>query len=86
MTEELVALLDGKEAGRVHHEHGRLYFVYDDAWRNAEDAYPLSLSMPLAAKEHGRGVIEAYLWGLLPDNGHVLDRSEEHTSELQSPC
>jgi serine/threonine-protein kinase HipA len=74
VTEELVALLDGKEAGRVHHERGRLYFVYDDAWRNAEDAYPLSLSMPLAAKEHGRGVIEAYLWGLLPDNAHVLDR------------
>jgi serine/threonine-protein kinase HipA len=74
VTEEIVALLDGKEAGRVHHERGRLYFVYDDAWRNAEDAYPLSLSMPLAAKEHGRGAIEAYLWGLLPDNGHVLDR------------
>jgi serine/threonine-protein kinase HipA len=74
VTEEIVALLDGKEAGRVHHERGRLYFVYDDAWRNAEDAYPLSLSMPLAAKEHGRGVTEAYLWGLLPDNGHVLDR------------
>jgi serine/threonine-protein kinase HipA len=74
VTEEIVALLDGKEAGRVRHERGRLYFVYDDAWRSAEDAYPLSLSMPLAAKEHGRGVIEAYLWGLLPDSAHVLDR------------
>jgi serine/threonine-protein kinase HipA len=74
VTEEIVALLDGKEAGRVHHDRGRLFFVYDDAWRNAAEAYPLSLSMPLAAKEHSRAAIEPYLWGLLPDNGYVLDR------------
>ena len=72
---ELVALLDGKEVGRVHNDaRGRLAFVYDDVWRQAADAYPLSLSMPLAAKEHGRAVIEAFLWGLLPDNERVLAR------------
>ena len=38
------------------------------------DSYPLSLSMPLAAAEHGPGVVEPFLWGLLPDNEHVLDR------------
>ncbi len=27
-----------------------------------------------AAKEHGRSVVEAFLWGLLPDNDRVLDR------------
>jgi serine/threonine-protein kinase HipA len=74
VTDELVVLLDGREAGRVHNDRGRLTFVYDDDWRNAADAYPLSLSMPLAAKEHGRAVIDAYLWGLLPDNERVLDR------------
>ena len=74
MTDELVALLDGNEAGRVHNDRGRLTFVYDDEWRNAADAYPLSLSMPLAAKEHARAAIEAFLWGLLPDNERVLDR------------
>ena len=41
--------------------------------RSAE-SYPLSLSMPLAAKEHGPAAIEAFLWGLLPDNEFVLDR------------
>ena len=51
-----------------------LTFVYDDEWRQASDAYPLSLSMPLAARQHGRAVIEAFLWGLLPDNERVLDR------------
>jgi len=75
MTGELVALLDGNEVGRVHRDaRGRLTFVYGDEWRNAADVYPLSLSMPLGAKEHGRSVIEAFLWGLLPDNERVLDR------------
>jgi serine/threonine-protein kinase HipA len=75
MTGELVALLDGKEVGRVHRDaRGRLTFVYADEWRKAADAYPLSLSMPLGAKEHGRSVIEAFLWGLLPDNEQVLSR------------
>lgn len=75
MSGDLVVLLDGKEIGRVHSgTQGRLTFVYDDKWREARDAYPLSLSMPLAAKEHGRSVVEAFLWGLLPDNERVLDR------------
>jgi serine/threonine-protein kinase HipA len=75
VTDELVALLDGKEVGRVHRDaHGRLTFAYDDTWRKAADAYPLSLSMPLGAQEHRRSVIEAFLWGLLPDNELVLSR------------
>jgi serine/threonine-protein kinase HipA len=75
MTAELITLLDGKEVGRVHNDaRGRLTFVYGDDWRKAPGAYPLSLSMPLAAQEHGRSVIEAWLWGLLPDNEQVLAR------------
>jgi serine/threonine-protein kinase HipA len=75
MSKELIALLDGKEVGRVCRDaRGRLRFVYNDDWRTAADAYPLSLSMPLGAKEHGRSVVEAFLWGLLPDNEHVLAR------------
>jgi serine/threonine-protein kinase HipA len=75
MTEELVALLAGKEVGRVRRDaRGRLTFVYNDAWRQAEGAYPLSLSMPLASAEHRPAVIEAFLWGLLPDNELVLSR------------
>jgi len=75
LTGELVALLDGKEVGRVNNDaRGRMTFVYDKEWRTSPQAYPLSLSMPLAAEEHGPAVIEAYLWGLLPDNERVLDR------------
>jgi serine/threonine-protein kinase HipA len=75
MTGELVVLLDAKQVGRVVRDaRGRLSFVYDDAWRNTADAYPLSLSMPLGATEHGHGAIETFLWGLLPDNEQVLSR------------
>lgn len=75
MTDELVALLGGHMIGRVRQQaRGRLAFIYDPAWREADDAYPLSLSMPLAAVEHGPATIETFLWGLLPDNERVLDR------------
>ncbi|MDP2378391.1 type II toxin-antitoxin system HipA family toxin [Reyranella sp.] len=75
MTSELIALLAGKEIGRVQRDaHGRLSFSYSDEWRAEPDAYPLSLSMPVAAREHRRSDIEAFLWGLLPDNERVLER------------
>jgi serine/threonine-protein kinase HipA len=75
MTDELVALLAGNEIGRVRNDaRGRLTFVYDNNWRGTRGAYPLSLSMPLAAEEHGPAVVQAFLWGLLPDNERVLDR------------
>ena len=92
MTNKLVALLDGIEIGRVQRDaRGRIKFVYDDEWRKAPDAYPLSLSMPLGAKEHGRTVTEAFLWGLLPDNercspaGPPNSKSRHATSSRLSP-
>jgi serine/threonine-protein kinase HipA len=71
---DLVALLNGKEVGIVRHERGRLAFTYAKAWRSAPGAYPLSLSMPLAAASHPHASIEPFLWGLLPDNDLVLTR------------
>lgn len=71
---ELIALLDGREAGTVRQERGRLSFAYADAWRLAPGAYPLSLSMPLAAAEHSHAAIEPFLWGLLPDSDAILTR------------
>jgi serine/threonine-protein kinase HipA len=75
MTAELVALLAGRIAGRVTQDsRGRLAFTYDDGWRNAQGSWPLSLSMPLAVAKHEHKIIEAFLWGLLPDNEIVLGR------------
>lgn len=71
---ELVALLGGEEVGVVEQKAGRLSFRYHDGWRTAESSYPLSLSLPLAARDHGHASINAFLWGLLPDNERVLER------------
>lgn len=73
MTKELIAILDGQVTGRlVRDTRGRISFTYDDNWREAENAYPLSLSMPLALSRHGNDKIDPFLWGLLPDNELVL--------------
>ena len=75
MTERLVAVASQRVMGYVTRQAGgRLSFAYDAGWRLAENAYPLSLSMPLAAAEHGHDKIEPWLWGLLPDNENVLAR------------
>src|ERR1700761_7426387 len=75
MAKELVALLAGQEIGRVRQDtHGHLHFRYERNWREADNAYPLSLSMPLATEEHGPKAITPFLWGLLPDNELVLER------------
>ena len=75
MSSELIVLLSDREVGRVRQDQRRrLKFIYNDEWREARGAYPLSLSMPLAASEHPHDVIEAFIWGLLPENELVLER------------
>lgn len=82
MTNELVALYDDTEIGRVHRS-GRVHFVYDESWRHERNAFPISLSMPLAASRHEHAKVDAFLWGLLPDNSRILQRWAQkfHTSD-----
>lgn len=72
--DELVVLLDGREAGRVSRKGDRLSFAYADAWRAHPDTYALSLSMPLTARSHPHEPINNFIWGLLPDNDRTLER------------
>ena len=73
MTKELIALLDGRETGRVVRDNrGKLTFTYNEQRRNAADAYPLSLSMPITLAEHPNTKIDPFLWRLLPDNEVIL--------------
>ena len=65
MTKELIVILDGQVTGRVVRDmRGRISFTYEDSWREAENAYPLSISMPLALSRHGNDKIDPVLWGL----------------------
>jgi serine/threonine-protein kinase HipA len=71
-----------KIGGVTQGKDGKLTFFYDEAWRNSDNAYPLSLSMPLGLSEHPHGKIDAFLWGLLPDNEGTLNRlgGDHHVS------
>ncbi|MCW6005228.1 HipA N-terminal domain-containing protein [Micromonospora sp. CPCC 205371] len=43
---------------------GRLSLEYDEQWRVARDATPLSLSMPLVRRTHPDAVVRPFLWGV----------------------
>ncbi|MBI5534605.1 MAG: type II toxin-antitoxin system HipA family toxin [Deltaproteobacteria bacterium] len=75
MKKELITLLGNNEVGVVRRDsRGRLAFEYADNWQRSGNAYPLSISMPLAATQHPHAKIEPFLWNLLPDNKVILDR------------
>lgn len=73
MAEKILhVLMHGQPMGRVIASGNKLAFFYEDAWRERADALPLSLSLPLAAREYPHKIISAYLWNLLPDNHDTL--------------
>lgn len=72
---ELLAYMDGQLAGLVSQTpQGNTTFTYDEAYRQSEDATPLSLSMPLTRERHASRAIMPFLMGLLPDNEARLAR------------
>lgn len=74
-TKQLAVLLHAAPIGMLRCDrNAKLSFVYDDKARMARNAVTLSLSLPLARREHGHNAVDAFLWGLLPDNENVLSR------------
>jgi serine/threonine-protein kinase HipA len=75
MSNMLVVLLDDAIAGTLTRlPGGRLRFDYDDEYRAAPSATPLSVSIPTVVRSHPDSIISPWLWGLLPDNPQVLGR------------
>ena len=72
--DELIALAIGRTMGMLHYQSGHVSFEYDQLWREDANSFPLSLSMPLAMREHSHARVDPFLWGLLPDNEQVLQR------------
>lgn len=69
MSLTLRVYMDGVLCGVVTQSAaGDVRFVYDEAYRSAAGATPLSLSMPLVLAEHRKRVVVPYLEGLLTDN------------------
>jgi serine/threonine-protein kinase HipA len=54
-------------------------FSYDDAWRAADEARPLSLSLPLTPDSHAHkgAAVEAYFDNLLPDSDPIRRRLQD---------
>ncbi len=73
-TETLSVIANQQKLGTVHYQKNRLSFHYETTWQSAPASFPLSVSMPLSQNVHSHETIEAYLWGLLPDNQAVLDQ------------
>lgn len=71
---ELAVLLNGARAGTLLGDGRDLRFVYDAEYQNRNESTPLSLSMPLALREHTDRVVSPWIAGLLPDNVDVLRR------------
>jgi HipA-like protein len=75
MSETLVVVLEDAVAGTLTRSPGgRLAFAYDEEYRRRPETTPLSLSLPKQIREHAGARLEAWLWGLLPDNDAVLRR------------
>lgn len=72
-TKSLWVVANGRRMGTVFSRAGRLSFCYEQEWQEWGQAFPLSVAMPLPQREHGPAVVDAFLWGLLPDNTRVLE-------------
>lgn len=73
MVKALDVYLGGVLCGVVEQTvSGNLSFRYDETYRTAPDATPVSLSMPLVAANHPKRSVLPFLEGLLPDSAIAL--------------
>lgn len=70
----LEALYDGKRVGQLHYAKNLARFTYTEEWTRDPVAFPISLSMPLAIREHNDHVVRPFVAGLLPDSEAVLNQ------------
>jgi len=75
MSEELVVLYRDQIAGILTKTSGgKLTLRYNDAYRQAVGATPISTGISMGQPEHTGQQLRNWLWGLLPDNETVLAR------------
>lgn len=78
MNNTLRVMADGVRMGTLLRNGKYLAFHYEPSWLESPRRFPLSLSMPLALREHPHASIDPYLWGLLPDNPRTLEEWGRH--------
>ncbi len=68
-------MIDGNLIGRVRADKaGRLSLDYEANWLESPHGHSLSVSMPLGQITYPHKAVLSYLWNLLPENPHVLQR------------
>ena len=84
---ELCVYLDGGFIGTMHQAPGgNITFTYDDDYRRAPDATPLSLAMPLVRAQHKNRAVRPFLQGLLPDSiGRLEELAREYRVSAENP-
>ena len=73
MSDHLNILHEKTLVGRLSYQRDTLALDYLPEWQYAEQAFPVSLSLPLGQSRHDDSVIRNFITGLLPDNGNVLE-------------
>ncbi len=68
----LSVIANQRKLGSIGYVDDTLSFSYEQSWLDWEDAFDLSVSMPLSSEIYGHKQVEPYLWGLLPDNSDIL--------------
>ena len=84
----LKVISNGSVVGTLVQESrtAQLRFAYEDAWRAADGAYPVSLSMPLVQAEYPDEVVRNVLSGILPDRRATLDEiARDHHVATDDP-
>ncbi len=72
---ELWLVANGQLVARLTQQAtGALMLTYESSWQQRNDAFPVSLSMPLGRREHRDPVVGAFLEGLLPEDADILGR------------
>ncbi len=75
MKETLHILYGPKQVGSLGYDRKKdeISLTYETSWQFASDSFPVSLSLPLAKKNHPDESIRPFLQGLLPDNPAVIE-------------
>jgi serine/threonine-protein kinase HipA len=74
MDKQLIILSNGVRVGTATAGRDTVTLTYDNDWLTADEAFPISLSMPLNRRNYGHNIVDPYLWNLLPDNERVLGK------------
>lgn len=75
MTESLDVFLFGYHVATLRRRGIEDYVLdYDEEWAAADEAVPLSLSLPLRQRRHSGRVVAHFIDNLLPDNPEVRQR------------